>query len=453
VTDDFTGTSTRPCSGGSRVEQDHRYITDSARYDGVSDRFMVFSEHNQSFPDIGEGPYVVNPFRYSFYTNGELSRDFTYRTDESIANCGSQSASTSTLETKHYADIADLSGRHNLLLTSGGTLYERRETYLTQVYDVFSLPVDMSVDFHVTATPTPSASPSPSPSPIPSPTPTPTTPPSPSPSPTPNCVGTHTLRVVVEGDGTATPGSADYPACQVVTLRATPSAGQLFTGWTIDGAFVGWATPFSLTMDRDHAVRAAFVARPSYPDLVGGTPYAEAIVQLAALGIVHGYQDGRFGPTDHTLRAQMAALICRALGWDGESWNTPFPDRGSVDDTLWRNVGTLAHYGVGRGYADGTYDPTGDVLYAQVISFITRGMVAKGYWQQQPDDPALYPNIPAASGHRQDLATYVHYAGALPGTDSPGEDWTWYAQPSTRSWFAEALWRALDSHFNLDTTP
>ncbi len=58
-----------------------------------------------------------------------------------------------------------------------------------------------------------------------------------------------------------------------------------------------------------------------------------------------------------------------------------------------------------RGYQDGSYKPTNKVLNAQVISFITRAMVTKGYWQAQPDDPALYPDVPAASGHRADLAT------------------------------------------------
>src|SRR5262249_38214743 len=151
-------------------------------------------------------------------------------------------------------------------------------------------------------------------------------------------------------------------------------------------------------------------------DVPTGNGASAAIAALAARGIIRGYEDGTFGPDDPVLRAQMAALIARAIGWDGEDWGNPFPDRGPVDDDLWRNVGTLARYGVARGYQDGTYNPTGDVLYAQVASIITRAMVTQGRWTFQPDDPALYPNVPADSGHRQDLTTYIHYAGALPGT-------------------------------------
>ena len=77
----------------------------------------------------------------------------------------------------------------------------------------------------------------------------------------------------------------------------------------------------------------------------------------------------------------------------------------------------------------------------------------KGYWTLQPDDPALYPNIPVDSGHRQDIATYVHYAGALPGTDTTSTAWIAWDQPSTRAWFAEAEWRALDTYFRFQPVP
>jgi hypothetical protein len=79
----------------------------------------------------------------------------------------------------------------------------------------------------------------------------------------------------------------------------------------------------------------------------------------------------------------MTALICRVVGWDGEVWPNPFADRDGVDDNLWRNIGTLNHYNVARGYDDRTFGTTEDVWNVQVIAFISRAMIAKGYWQQQ----------------------------------------------------------------------
>ncbi|MGN6672592.1 MAG: S-layer homology domain-containing protein, partial [Thermomicrobiales bacterium] len=191
---------------------------------------------------------------------------------------------------------------------------------------------------------------------------------------------------------------------------------------------------------------------PIFSDVPGSAPYTAAVRELAARGVIQGYGANTcanagyaapcFGPADATLRAQMAALIARALGWDQETWPNPFPDQGSVDDALWRNVGTLNHYDVARGYANGAYRPTAPVLKAQVISFITRAMVARGYWEPQPDQPGAYPTVPDSSGARGDLATYQYYIGAAPDTASASafSDWD---QPASRAWFAQAEWPAV----------
>ena len=60
--------------------------------------------------------------------------------------------------------------------------------------------------------------------------------------------------------------------------------------------------------------------------------------------------------------------------------------------------------------------------------------------------------MPASSGHREDLATYVHYAGAIYGT-APTEPWAAWDWHATRGWFAQALWQALDSYFGDDRVP
>jgi len=156
---------------------------------------------------------------------------------------------------------------------------------------------------------------------------------------------------------------------------------------------------------------------------------------------------GAFSPNDAALRAQMAAFICRALGWDGEDHSAQgyptFSDLGGVDTNLRRNIGTLQYYGVARGYGDNTFHPYDPVLKAQVISFLTRGWVTKGYWASQPDNGAIYPNVPASSGNRGDLVTYADYTGAVPGTGSPYSNWGDWSVNAPRSWFAQAEWQAF----------
>ncbi len=191
-------------------------------------------------------------------------------------------------------------------------------------------------------------------------------------------------------------------------------------------------------------IRALALGRVSFSDLAPSDPGYAAIGDLAAQGIVRGYGDRRFGAGDISLRAQMAALIVRALGWQNEAVGNPFPDRGAVDAELWAAVATLNARGVARGYEDGTYDPTGPVLHVQVVSFISRAMVAAGRWAAATeDDPALYPNVQIAASDRLDLVTYVHNVGALP--DRPANaNWDDWNIPASRGWFARVLARALD---------
>lgn len=200
---------------------------------------------------------------------------------------------------------------------------------------------------------------------------------------------------------------------------------------------------FALLLPGPSARAAASSANlPTFCDLSTSDPAYPAVMALAVLDIVRGYENGCFGGGDTIVRAQMAALIARGMVWDNEDRGNPFPDRNGVDDNLWRSVGALAARGVARGYSDGRFDPLGPVLQAQTISFISRAMVSKGRWQQQQDDPLVYPDVPASSGHRADITTFVAYAGPLP--DRPlGAAFDWN-QPSSRAWFARAFWQALN---------
>ncbi len=306
-----------------------------------------------------------------------------------------------------------------------------------------------------TAISTPTASPTSTPTPIATATAIPTATPIQIPTATPPPTATPlalTIAPAPGGSAGAAP-AGPYAAGQRIVLTATPSAGSLFLGWQVSGVagvaigtappVVSVANPLTLTLTRDTTVTPVFAPRPTFGDLPPDPATADAVIALTARGVVKGYQDGTFGPFAKTARAQMAAFIARAMGWDTENRGNPFPDRGEVDADLWRNVGTIAARGVARGYQDGTYGPLQPVLHVQVISFVTRAMIARQLWQPQPDEAALYPNVPASSGHREDLATFVHYAGAIPDRPATAA-WDDWDTPASRGWFARVLWQALE---------
>lgn len=187
----------------------------------------------------------------------------------------------------------------------------------------------------------------------------------------------------------------------------------------------------------------ALAAPVPFPDVPADATYAEAIRQLAAHGIVHGYSDGRFGPGDPLLRAQTAVILVRAMNiptWGGAH---DFADRGDTDDETWAAVRLLADRGIARGFPDGSFQPAGLLTRQQAISFISRALVALGQWQQQPTS-ALFGDV--ATDHAADVATYVHYVGAIPqvpGPDPMRAEGMGAKRPALRGWYAEAFWAAL----------
>ncbi len=263
------------------------------------------------------------------------------------------------------------------------------------------------------------------------------------------------LNATGSGSVSANPPPGAITPGGIVTLTATPQAGAVFAGWTIDGTFRGWASPLTLRMDVSHVVVGAFIPRVTFADPSGNAATDEAIAQLASRGIARGYGDGRYGPADPALRAQVAGLIIRAMGWQGETHPTPFSDQGVVDNDLWAAVGTLNFYQVARGYGDNTFHPTDELLHAQAISIVTRAMVARGYWTaSMTDNGTIYPNVPNASGHRLDLVTFVSNAGAIPDRPTAnGAAWVDWNTPASRGWFALVLWRALNATFGVNTGP
>ncbi len=53
----------------------------------------------------------------------------------------------------------------------------------------------------------------------------------------------------------------------------------------------------------------------TFPDVPAGSEFYDAITYLADEGVVSGYADGRFGPSDMVTRQQFAKMIVRAVGY------------------------------------------------------------------------------------------------------------------------------------------
>ncbi len=76
----------------------------------------------------------------------------------------------------------------------------------------------------------------------------------------------------------------------------------LFVGTLLAGFVLGFFA---------QRVTAAVRGSVLYPDVQAGAFYDVAVGEMAGLGVIQGYEDGRFGPNDYVTRGQVAVLMMR----------------------------------------------------------------------------------------------------------------------------------------------
>lgn len=117
----------------------------------------------------------------------------------------------------------------------------------------------------------------------------------------------------------------------------------------------------------------AFAADDGYFYDISKSKNEDAIEYLYDLGVIEGYGNHKYGPTDTLTRAQACAIIVRAMLTDEEifrDYNDTFVD---VDWNEWYReyVDTAYRHDYMHGYGKGYFGPTDKVTYAQFATIVT----------------------------------------------------------------------------------
>ena len=117
----------------------------------------------------------------------------------------------------------------------------------------------------------------------------------------------------------------------------------------------------------------------SFPDVDNSAAYADAVEYLSDIGLMVGDNNGNFNPDKAVTRAEMAALVCRMLG-ETEDLSTS-SDFFDVPESHWANgyITRVAELGIVNGYGDGTFGPSDSVIYEQAVTMIVRAMNLEEY--------------------------------------------------------------------------
>lgn len=148
----------------------------------------------------------------------------------------------------------------------------------------------------------------------------------------------------------------------------------------------------------------ALAATPSFTDVADTANYAEAVNTLAALGIVTGYEDGTFKPEDNITRAEVTTMVVAAINAteqaEGMMGTTQFSD---VQDEATRWASGYINVGVANGFIsgfaeDGTFRPSENVTYAQIVSMLIRALEYEDYADYLGGWPNGYLSLGQSTG-------------------------------------------------------
>lgn len=107
----------------------------------------------------------------------------------------------------------------------------------------------------------------------------------------------------------------------------------------------------------------------SFSDMAGHKN-EKAVRALAERGIVNGKSGSRFDPDGNVTRAELAAMIVRALGLSSYNSNT-FSDV-SPSDWFYTSIGTARHYGIINGISPTLFAPSASVTRAHAKLMLER---------------------------------------------------------------------------------
>ncbi|MDG0810440.1 RCC1 domain-containing protein [Cohnella rhizosphaerae] len=220
-------------------------------------------------------------------------------------------------------------------------------------------------------------------------------------------------RVVSSPDGVEATGSVS--PITVTGLRAGVS--YTFTVQAINA--VGSGTMSAPSNAATPASAPGSSGNPSLFDITGH--WAEAAIERAvALGIVTGYADGAFRPDANVSRQEIAAIFIRALQRNTGAGAAPsaFRDAGAIGDWASGAVGQVAALGLMSGYEDGTFRPAERLTRSELAVMLRRVYALNGNKESEPKDsaaPAAYADEEAIPPWAREAVIDLTQLGIMSG--------------------------------------
>lgn len=112
---------------------------------------------------------------------------------------------------------------------------------------------------------------------------------------------------------------------------------------------------------------------PTFNDVAGHWAAAN-IMKAVSAGIAKGYPDGTFKPDRTVTRAEFAVMLMNALKPHDEGAALTFADTDKIASWAKKAVAQAASLGIIKGYDDGSFHPDAEITRAEMAAMIAKAM-------------------------------------------------------------------------------
>lgn len=122
-------------------------------------------------------------------------------------------------------------------------------------------------------------------------------------------------------------------------------------------------------------VKASEVKIPSFSDVknIESHHFYESVRSLASRGIVNGFGDGTFRPHQSVTRGQLSSVLALTLGLDTKNVKNPGFTDVKVTNPYYGSIAALVEAGIIEGYNDKTFKPSEPVTRAHIAKMLSIG--------------------------------------------------------------------------------
>jgi hypothetical protein len=137
---------------------------------------------------------------------------------------------------------------------------------------------------------------------------------------------------------------------------------------------------------------------PAFTDVPTSSPFYPFIACLSCRGVVSGYADGTFRPSNSVTRGQSAKMVVLARGWQINITGGPHFTDVRPGDTFYPYVETAYNHQVISGYSDGTFRPGNNITRGQLAKVVAlaagfHGLAGFQVFEDVPPDHAFFDYV------------------------------------------------------------